>query len=288
MLMPSIASGETTPGSVISGFNTSVVPLELWNFTAQKHATYEAGIWWSPTVVGDRVYALESERYDTPGEDDPFSTVHTIDTLYALTNKGVELWNFTDTALGGPTIISNTMIYIAARSEQYGALNKLYCLNASTGEEKWVYYSGEMQFYAVDPDGKVYLGAYPGSDYFVVALDSNTGVQLWKKNLGWNYHGGHESPSFGGGAVYIRRFLDVPHDINSAPPPTALCALNSSSGEQIWSFSPKEGIDESSHFADGIVYCHSYSAIYALNATSGEQNMGLSPRREPDVWLPIW
>jgi hypothetical protein len=74
----------------------SVAVSELWNFTAINHTVYQPSVSWGAKIVGDKVYAVASERYQVPGEHHPLLPYgRRIETLYTLASNGTQFWNYT-------------------------------------------------------------------------------------------------------------------------------------------------------------------------------------------------
>ncbi len=142
--------------------------------------------------------------------------------------------------------------------------NRIYALNAQTGDEKWSFSTGDMVITRpVIADGMVYVGSWDGKLY---ALNSANGGLVWSFATGGKVD---SSPAVADGIVYVGS-----HD-------GKIYALNASTGmvgydwelhnSIIWSYTTGDMVMLSSPaVADGMVYVGSYDGkLYALNAKTG-------------------
>ena len=132
--------------------------------------------------------------------------------------------------------------------------NRVYALDASTGDLNWSYETGEGVFSSPEVSGGV---VYVGSyDNRLYALDASTG------DLNWSYETGdsvNSSPAVSGGVVYV------------GSGDGRLYALDASTGDLIWSYETGEGVFSSPEVSGGVVYVGSGDGrLYALDASTGD------------------
>lgn len=177
--------------------------------------------------------------------------------------------------------------------------NRIYALDAETGEEVWTYTTGgrvltspavaggivyagsyDNSLYALDKDTGTMLWSFPMESWVTVdpvvadgviycgglmdplyAIDAVTGVEIWNVTLGVSDNPSVDSsPAVAEGILYV------------AGNETTLYALDVTDGSEIWNFTPGNKISSSPSVAEGMVYISSWDKnIYALNATTGSQ-----------------
>jgi outer membrane protein assembly factor BamB len=150
----------------------------------------------------------------------------------------------------GPTVYAGT----------HYADDKLYAVNAETGEEVWQYDEGIYTPYSAPTvvDGIVYIGYDNGPRGSLHAVDAVTGEQEWVFKAGdWV----RSSPTVVDGIVYVGSHDD------------RLYAIHSDSGEQKWEFElDSNGMHQGGPaVSDGIVYTGTRSgSFHAIDAKTGE------------------
>jgi outer membrane protein assembly factor BamB len=241
----------------------------LWSLTAPSQTNYNSTVFWSVTTKQDRIYAVESEYYNIPGEANipyvPYG--HSVGTLYAFAGNGVKLWSFT-AAIGRPTVVDNT-IYLAARASTFsGGLNKLYSLDADNGTQKWssITFPGDLEWcqYA---DNMVYVGVahiVTGEGYFIYALNASSGQQVWRQTFPW----GDPYPEqviINNGILYFGH-----PSVSGSSGQGDYYALNATNGSTVWQVHLNEGTSGSGVLLSGLLCFSTANTVNGLNATNGE------------------
>ncbi len=258
-----------TDGALLASATQSA--SALWSLT-ESHTNYNATVYWSVTTIQDRIYAVESEYYNIPGEANiPFVPYgHSIETLYTFTSNGVSLWNFTDTAIARPTIVDKTA-YVAARtSTPSGGSNKLYALDANSGTQKWSFtVPGNLKWYQY-ADNTVYLGVahiVTGEGYFIYAVNATTGLQIWRQTFRW----GDDYPEdviLDNGIMYFGHSrLSNPE--GSSEYENEYYAINATDGNNVWKVILNGSVNGPSALISGLICFSTSDAVCALNATNG-------------------
>lgn len=149
----------------------------------------------------------------------------------------------------GPFIVSSPaavggMVYVGAEDDN------VYALNATNGNQIWIYTTGGVYSSPAVVGGVVYVGSEDGNFY---ALNATDGTQLWNHNTG----GIASSPAVISNLVYV------------CSDEGTVYALNAINGTQLWKYKPGGGLS-SPAVANCIVYIGSVDAnVYALSAVSG-------------------
>jgi outer membrane protein assembly factor BamB len=253
----------------VSAASTNSSATELWSFSAPIHTSYNATPHWSVTTTQDRAYVMEIEYYNIPGEANipnvPYG--HSIYNLYTFTSNGVNLWNFTDTVIGRPTVVYKTA-YIAARSSpSSGGLNKLYSLDADSGTQKWSFtVTGDLKWYQY-ADNMVYVGVAhiaTGEGYVFYALDASTGQQVWSQTFPWGN-------SYADNVLVNRGIIYFGHpSISGSVGQGEFYALNATDGSTVWRVHLSEGTFGIYALDSGLICFSTGNSTYALNSTNGE------------------
>jgi parallel beta-helix repeat protein len=133
---------------------------------------------------------------------------------------------------------------------------KVYCLNASTGEHIWNYTMGSNHLSSpCVSDGILYMTS--SFEYKLYALDAATGELIWYYQLGGQTV---SSPAVAAGRVYV----------GSCENGKIHC-LNASTGEHIWNYTTSDWVISSPAVVNNRVYIGSDDhKIYCLNAITGE------------------
>jgi outer membrane protein assembly factor BamB len=186
----------------------------------------------TPAVVNGVVYASTWEGHDCA--------------LNAST--GAVIWNSTRTYSASSPAVANGLHYI------FSGNGSVIARNASTGNTVWICENislgGESSPVVVD--NTLYVTSSGG----VSAIDASTGELKWGGYIGLGST--YNSPAAANGIVYAICQGD------------GLCALNATTGAQIWNHSigPSDACMPS--VAEGIAYAVSFTnGVYALNATTG-------------------
>jgi outer membrane protein assembly factor BamB len=161
-------------------------------------------------------------------------------------------WNYTTGGVvhSSPAVIDGK-VYVGS-----GHNNKMYCLNAYTGEFIWNYTAGGRVYSSpAVADGKVYFGSYDDKIY---CLYSNNGTWKWDYDIGGSTA---SSPAIYDGKLYIGSYY----------PASKVVCLNAETGAFIWSFKLYgNSIYSSPAATNGKVYFGSDTDnTYCLNANNG-------------------
>lgn len=175
--------------------------------------------------------------------------VHAVDAL-----TGELLWTFTkgDFDYYYAPAVKDGYVYFGCTLE-----GCVYALNATNGNKIWSFKT-EMTVHACPAvvNGVVYVGSYDG---YVYALVAATGALIWKHQVDWYFI--DTSPAVSQGILYVGSSYFF-----------RFCALNASTGNEIWSVTMKDRIWSSPCVAYGKVFFGSNDGnYYALNATTGKK-----------------
>ena len=132
--------------------------------------------------------------------------------------------------------------------------NRVYALDASTGDLIWSYETGDrVNSSPAVSGGVVYVGS---EDNRVYALDASTGDLIWSYETGdWV----NSSPAVSGGVVYV------------GSSDNHVYALDASTGERIWRYETGDVVVSSPEVSGGVVYVGSNdNRVYALDASTGD------------------
>ena len=131
----------------------------------------------------------------------------------------------------------------------YAALgNGLVALEPRSGNENWIYTTGDLVFAPIVHEGSVYLGSH---DNHLYALDSETGKLLWKYDSGdWV----ETTPAISDGVIYFGSYN------------ARFFALDATSGELLWTYKLKESVRRSPAVLEDTVYIGTKNYLYALRA----------------------
>jgi outer membrane protein assembly factor BamB/serine/threonine protein kinase len=138
------------------------------------------------------------------------------------------------------------------------AHNKVYAIDARTGQQKWAFPTGdEVRSSPTVVDGVLYVGS---GDRKVYAIDAHTGQQKWAFPTGAYIH---LSPTIANGVVYV------------GADDGTVYAIDARTGQQKWAFptgSSDYGLVSSPIVANGVVYVGSGdNKVYAIDARTGQQ-----------------
>ena len=242
-----------------------VAASELWNFTAINHTIYRPSVSWLPKIVGDKVYAVASERYQIPGEHHPLLPYgRRIETLYTLNNNGTQLWNFTVNFIYRLKVVDKT-VYFTARISDFHNFDRLYALDADSGAQKWMFYgSGNIEWYTL-ADNIMYVAVAHtpiGSNFYLCALNTTTGHQIWKQTFAW----GDDGPT---SFIVDRGLIYFSHAFIGVDGEDEYYAINGTDGTTFWKTHLSEGNFGPSALIDGLICYSTRDAVYAMNATDG-------------------
>nr|MDO8115205.1 PQQ-binding-like beta-propeller repeat protein [Candidatus Sigynarchaeota archaeon] len=161
------------------------------------------------------------------------------------------LWTYsTGSMVWSSPAVTGGRVYVGSQDD------KVYCLNATTGEFIWSYTTGgDVDSSPAVVNGRVYVGS---QDFKIYCLDATTGNLVWSYTTGG---GVDSSPAVANGRVYV--------GCDNAK----LWCLNATTGEIFWNYtigSLWQRALSSPAVAAGRVYMGSSdNNIYCLNATTG-------------------
>ena len=202
--------------------------------------------------------------------------------VYCLdAETGEELW-VTDLDIGSFSVImQNTILSAPALSKDRlyigGGIGedwkgKIFCLDASSGEEVWSYQTNGIVFSSPAVDGdKIYFQSISlnlwqqENDGYIYCLDAETGMEIWKFPTGgnvWNY--GERlretcSPAIVNGKIYVGAWDNL------------MYCLDGETGKKIWSYDSGTALQYiSAAISQGKVFFGRTGKIFCLNAGSEE------------------
>jgi len=201
-------------------------------------------------------YITAPPVYSQAGEDwpmlmhDPAHSGHTTATLD--TTNGLYLqWKFSF----GERVEVEVQPVVADGRVYVGVMNgKMYCLDALTGAQQWVYQAGgPIPHTAAVAGGRVYFGALDGKVY---ALDAANGAVVWIYQTGGPVY---SAPAVVDGALFIGS-LDG-----------HLYALDVDNGDLRWRYQAGGQIDTSPAVGEGRVYFGSEDMYaYCVRSSDGQ------------------
>lgn len=248
----------------------------------------------SPLVIGERVFlGTDDDRFvgmsstgnvlwslATDGDADTAATPtpdHGIvfasqDTLYFVRKDGTVVWRVKAKrkVFSSPAVAEDGTVYVGAQD------NRLYGIRR-TGTVRFAVDLGDDVDCspAIDDDGTVFVGTDGGT---VVALDGQSGKQVWRTPVGGHVRGG----------LTVKRSHDVVAGVYGRSP--RVVCLRGDSGELLWSFAvPGTGAREFGvhgspvEDADGNLYFGAQDdAVYGL-AANGELRWKLATGGDVDA-----
>lgn len=241
-------------------------PSRKWQFRSKDSPGSSLAVANGIAVFGDiagNVYALNTEtgeelwRFETVGEMESTGPAMTKElviagssggTVYALDlQNGQERWRF---EAGGsrlapaPLTIANGVVYVSGE--------KLYALNAGTGEKKW---SSDFKPSPNFPLAATSFRIYVATFNKVIALKPADGRRVWE----FTPEGKPTGVSFADGTVY---FGD---DANT------VYALEGTSGKEQWRFKTDDTAEIPAVAGDTIFVASNQAGIYAINIEDGTE-----------------
>jgi outer membrane protein assembly factor BamB len=169
-------------------------------------------------------------------------------TLYALNAlTGTVNWTYKD-AWGSPTV-SNGTVYCMSQG--------IVAVNATTGVQRWKSNPSTDTSYSYPSNPAVVNGIlYVGcTDFYLYALDANTGNLLWRFQTG---NVVETSPTVVNGVVYLTASAGTVY------------ALDALTGQPVWNFYVGNSVFSSPMVANGVLYFGSNNQyLYALDAQTG-------------------
>jgi outer membrane protein assembly factor BamB len=160
-------------------------------------------------------------------------------------------WRFTSgNSVESSPAVAGGVVYVGSDD------NKVYAVNASTGENVWNYTTGgEVHSSPAVADGVVYVGS---EDNKVYALDAGTGSKFWDFTTGGEVH---SSPAVADGVVYF------------GSDDGRVYALDAVRGTALWNFTTGDSVESSPAVVSGVVYVGSANnKVYALDAATGAEH----------------
>jgi hypothetical protein len=134
-------------------------------------------------------------------------------------------------------------------------MGNLYALNATTGEQAWVFHAGGPILSSVAAaDDKVFVGAMDGAVY---AVNASSGAQIWKSSRSWR-HGFSTAPVVAESKVMLGGRDGV------------FYALDMNDGHVVWQYPVGAPILQTAAWDNGRVFFGAMDMyFYALNTTDG-------------------
>jgi outer membrane protein assembly factor BamB len=212
--------------------------------------------------MGDVVTKAEIDSPQDGNDDwpmfhhDPQHTGHSSSTV-PLTNN--TRWN-KQIAKNGykiSPVVSSGMIYVSSNE-------KLYALNADTGDEIWAFEVENSSYPAVE-DNIVIFGSTNGKIY---ALNAENGDKVWEFAIG--KPNSIQAPTIVNGRVFLSGYcaaLRLPGFIIK----NKVFVLRLSDGHEIWNYTTEDDVSCSPTVDNGKVFFGSYGKTYALNESTGEE-----------------
>ncbi|MFH1856172.1 MAG: PQQ-binding-like beta-propeller repeat protein [Candidatus Omnitrophota bacterium] len=185
--------------------------------------------------------------------------------LYALdAETGEFIWSYKiDYVLlwSSPTIADGKVFFGTDENRPYyvneETCNRLYALDAETGEFLWSYQASTAIFSSPVAYGKVFFSdRSPIGAYRLYALDAETGDIVWSYQT--NTGGAVSSPAIANGKVFVGS------DDNK------LYALDVETGELIRSYNVVGAVKTSPSIADGRAFFGSGTNLYAVDENTGD------------------
>ena len=174
--------------------------------------------------------------------------------LYALNaTTGDELWHSLGISLVHTASIANNSVFVGYKES---GVRKISSLNSSDGFILWT-----KNFTGVGsiPSPTIFEGVIftSGGNEFFYALDSNTGDELWKVEIGSVTE---SSPAIEDGIVYVAAQYSI-------------FALNSTSGDQLWNYTSNSIFHPSALlYGENIFIGGNDGNFYSLNKLNGSVN----------------
>ena len=248
---PDLAGGPSssvTVGQPPGEHPTLPTEATLWQFSVPGWAMS------APTVSDGTVYV---------GADDG--------NVYALdASNGALLWTFqAGDAIRSPAVISDGVVYAGSND------NNLYALDADTGDLLWQHDTGSpVQYAPLVGNGAVFVPTISQGGRNIHALDAASGAELWIASQYYPFDTGWES---GIGAALANDTLLAIGDGGE------LHALNSQTGETVWSFQGDTRTDTPPVPVGDVVYATAVNTAYALDLETGAElwnfSTGMFPAR---------
>jgi outer membrane protein assembly factor BamB len=232
---------------------------DAWMFRANPQHTgiySNGGI--SPNNVMNWNVTLGTEIISSPSVSDNVVFIGSNDgNVYALdAYTGVKKWNVTigKTYIESSPAVINGNVYIG--SDDF----RVYALNATTGAKVWDFLTGgEVCSSPTILNGRVYVGS---DDKNLYALNATNGAKIWNATLG---NGIRSSPAIADGIVAVLAGSNI-------------SAVNASDGSFLWGLTTGYWESSSPTMVNGTVYAGSDNGrLYALNSTTGKQIWQFSP-----------
>jgi len=202
--------------------------------------------------VGDhwaqKLYVFGQQQYDWPMFHHDLTRAGHSTSVAPNTNNTVWIYT-TGSRVRSSSAVADGKVYVGSYDD------KIYCLNATTGEHIWNYVTGgPVESSPAFADDMIYVGSYDDKIY---CLNATTGALVWSYTTEGLID---SSPAVTGGKVYVGS-LDY-----------KVYCLNATTGEQVWNYTTGNWISSSPAIDDGRVYVGSGDDnVYCLNATTGEQ-----------------
>ncbi len=232
---PEDAASELESGG--DGVSGSLLALEASTGDLKWSHDTEKGVISSP-CVSDGVVYFTSE----------LESAHAVDA-----EDGTGVWEVSEeNVISSPVLHRGKVFFGQQRSwlDDDGKA-RLFCVDAETGEEKWVFDEAERSIRATPTahGDRVYIGCEDGKVY---SLDVESGREVWRSETEEPVR---SSPTYADGVIYVGSY------------DSSLYAFDAGNGDVHWSFGSEDHIQSSPTVSDGTVYFGSYDGnLYAVDA----------------------
>ncbi|SHF76377.1 carboxypeptidase regulatory-like domain-containing protein [Ornithinibacillus halophilus] len=275
-------------------------------------------------VSSDIHITIETEALEMDGKAD-WTTSKNNFSRNAVTDAGIDAeslqlnWSFDtpgEVLFSSPVIAEGKVVFTTDRGY-------VVVLDQNTGEELWSVGTGNLnRSTPTVVDGVIYVGG--GGDYSVHAIDLETGVKKWTREL--DYPAVYESPIYKDGVIYISSYMETDAKTVALDSENGniiwekvigdgaffgaalgednlfvgtydsktLSSLTLEDGEEVWTVTlDNEGFAANPVYVDGVVYVVSTNfdtgtgTLRAYDATSGEEIWKVSDVGNTEAGSPI-
>jgi outer membrane protein assembly factor BamB len=238
----------TLPILIISGQvsatfaeNNSLAPNStlLWKYSTSY------GVCSSPTIDNGVLYVGVVNTFFIGTQE------YLVGNFYALNAaNGEKLWNHSIPVGDSSSTVADGIVYVRSFD------GDVYAFNAKDGVKIWSNGVGGLTGTPAVADGIVYFGLIDGT----LALNSTTGKEVWKY---YNIDGGSGDPVVKDGMVFstssVYKSIEYSNEVH---------ALNASSGELIWDYTPNTSVSFPT-VVDQTLYVGIGSNVSALSSIDG-------------------
>jgi len=175
--------------------------------------------------------------------------------------------SFSHASVTERAVLSGGVVYgavLAPSGPGYVEGSTVFSLDPTSGDKLWSVFLGSAQPELTVAAGSAYI-VWDGSAYAgIYALNATTGTVLWK--VSWKHSEIVAAPVVSDSSVYID-FHEGPNRFNPG-----VCALDATTGHQLWCHGNNFAMAYSPAVAGGAVYTAGDGFMVSLNASTGAQN----------------